>query len=98
MHHPRPCSFAMWVWTDQHSLAFFGLKTQPFHPEAQSSLVTDASKFAIGAALVQVIKRVQKQVVFYSCKLVAASMNYTNLEPGKSSLLSETLCRCGDIT
>jgi hypothetical protein len=69
-----------WDWTPNHASSFEALKSalttapvlQAFHPEAQSILISDASKFAIGAALVQVIDGEQRQVAFYSRKLIAA--------------------------
>eukprot|EP00961_Rhodomonas_salina_P180648 2438220-Rhodomonas_salina.1 len=53
-----------WLWTEAHTSAFNALKTAltsspvllPYDPEAQSVLITDASKYAIGATLMQEIK------------------------------------------
>ncbi len=77
-----------WLWTEAHTLAFESLKDAltrapvllPFNPDAQSILVTDASKFAIGAALTQQVEGTPRPVAFYSRKLLPAEVNYTTRE------------------
>eukprot|EP00961_Rhodomonas_salina_P166425 2242768-Rhodomonas_salina.1 len=52
-----------WLWTEAHTSAFNTLKTAltsspvllPYDPEAQSVLITDASKYAISTTLMQEI-------------------------------------------
>ena len=77
-----------WLWTEAHTSAFNTLKTAltsspvllPYDPEAQSVLITDASKYAIGATLMQEIKGELRPIAFYSRKLIAAEINYTTRE------------------
>jgi hypothetical protein len=75
-------------WTDAHTLSFSSLKTaltsapvlEPYNPEAQHVLVTDASKSACGAALMQDSGNGLHPVAFYSRKFIAAECNYTTRE------------------
>ena len=77
-----------YVWTDDHTLAFETLKTklttapvlQPYNPHTRPVLVTDASKFALGATLMQDSGNGLKPVAFYSRKFIPAEINYTTRE------------------
>jgi hypothetical protein len=77
-----------WNWTPAHAKAFTSLKSAltsapvllPYHPDADTVLVTDASKFAIGAALLQTVHGIQRPVAFYSRKMIAAEINYSTRE------------------
>eukprot|EP00961_Rhodomonas_salina_P070735 949929-Rhodomonas_salina.1 len=79
---------APWEWTEAHTTVFKGLKSAltsapvllPFYPNAQSIVVTDASKFAIRATLLQIINCEHSPIAFYSRKLIAAEINYTTHE------------------
>ena len=53
---------------------------QPYDPHAQNVLITDASKFAIGAALMQDTGDGLKPVAFYPCKMINSEVNYTTCE------------------
>ncbi len=72
-----------WEWTNTHTAAFNGLKAAltaapvllPFNPSAQSVLVTDTSKFALGATLLQYVLGELRPIAFYSRKLTAAEVN-----------------------
>ena len=77
-----------WVWTPTHSRALSSLKTaltsapvlQPFNPNAQSIIITDASKFALGATLMQESSTGPRPIAFYSRKYIPAEVNYTTRE------------------
>jgi hypothetical protein len=77
-----------YLWTDAHTHAFETLKTklttapvlQPYNPNTRPILITDASKFALGAALMQDSGDGLKPVAFYSRKFIPAEINYTTRE------------------
>ncbi len=76
------------VWTETHSLAFNTLKhklttapvLKPFNPSLDPILVTDASKFALGATLMQDDGSGPRPIAFYSRKFIPAEINYTTRE------------------
>ena len=79
---------APWEWTDEHLAAFNSLKhalttapvLQPFNPDAETVLVTDASKFALGATLLQMTDLGYSPVAFYSRNFINAARYYTTCE------------------
>lgn len=78
----------VWEWTAEHTQAFEDLKAAltaalvllPYYPTAQSVLITDASKYALGATLMQMINRELRPITFYSSKFIAAKINYSTRE------------------